>query len=111
MFGTGRNFEKRVKSFGDASKMVDFIEIAPNGLIFDQLTILRRNPRHYISAEMTRTDDFGGDGGRVGGIEHDNPPLDFTKDFIYGEKKIERPSVLGESSLRTYADLCGRMLT
>ena len=48
---------------------------------------------------MTQTDDFGGDGGRVGGIEHDNPPLKFFKDFIYREKKIERPSVLGESSL------------
>ena len=38
-------------------------------------------------------------------------PLDFFKDFIYHEKKIERPSVLGESSLRTCADLCAPNLT
>ena len=25
---------------------------------------------------QTQMDDFGGDGGRVGGIEHDNPPLE-----------------------------------
>ena len=36
---------------------------------------------------LAQIDDFGGDGGRVGGIEHDNPPLKFFKDFIYREKK------------------------
>ena len=35
MFGTGRNFEKRVKGLGDASEMVDLIGRAPNGPIFD----------------------------------------------------------------------------
>jgi len=60
---------------------------------------------------QTQMDDFGGDGGGVGGIEHDNPPLEFSKDFIYDEKKIERPSVPGESSLRTGADLCGLVRT
>ena len=33
IFGTGQNFEKRVKSPQDASKMVDFIGRAPNGQI------------------------------------------------------------------------------
>ena len=53
MFGTGRNFEKRVKSLGDASKMVDFIGRAPNGPIFDELAILRRNPRPQTRPKIT----------------------------------------------------------
>ena len=51
-----RNFEKiekRVKSFGDASKMIDFIGRAPNGPIFDEFTILRRNPRPQTRPKIT----------------------------------------------------------
>ena len=46
MFGTGRNFEKRVKSLGDASEMVDFIGGAPNEPKF-HLALSQTAPRDY----------------------------------------------------------------
>ena len=51
MFGTGRNFENRVKSPQDASEMVDFIGRAPNGQILSnfcgQLTHSLSNTYHW----------------------------------------------------------------
>ena len=40
-----RTCSKLVQSIQDATEMVDFIGRAPNGPIFDELAILRRNPR------------------------------------------------------------------
>ena len=40
---------------------------------------------------QTQMDDFGGDGGRVGGIEHDNPPWNSLKiSFIVKKKSSDQ---------------------
>ncbi len=49
--------------------------------------------------KISKTCDFGDDGGRVGGIHLNNPPSVTFKDSIYGRKKFERHTEPGEISL------------